>query len=347
MRCAVTLVLCAAYAHGALLGPLSSPSIRNGRPAVGSCHSQPRRADQIICMGVSDRTANNGMLYDGWGAEGMRTLNSTSRLQQNAVDQQISHYDAVLIVAARAKENAYQAAEDQPGYIGNSFDGPMGSGMRRPPPAKSQVITAIEELNAEFDEKGCFPELVTPGIPDELLEMMAAESAAEASAKLAEERAKEQEELAAAKRRERDAAAAARATAEADDDDELSPDLLDSLLAEEEESPLGVVEGASMGKLADDVDGIDDDEDELDPLATDDDDDKGAVEMLAELLGETAAAEAGVTDDAEDEDDEEDFDDDLDLEGEGGLASLFSDLSYGGDSGGGIEASGMSPGDRG
>ena len=146
-------------------------------------------------MGVSDRTATDGVLYDGWGAEGMRVLNSTSTLQQHAEDLQISHYDAVLIVAARAKENAYQAAEEQPGgYIGSSFDGPMGSGMKRPPPAKSQVISAIEELLVEVEENGRLPDLVTPGIPDELLEMMAAESAAEASEALAAERAAAKEE---------------------------------------------------------------------------------------------------------------------------------------------------------
>ena len=73
----------------------------------------------------------------GLDDEGMQVLNSTASLQQRAEDLEISRYDAVLIVAARAKDNAYQSAEEQPGYIGSSFGGPMGNGMRRPPPATS------------------------------------------------------------------------------------------------------------------------------------------------------------------------------------------------------------------
>ena len=342
-----TLLVCAAYAHASYLGTGSFSHPRQCSSSVsGRCGNQLRRRSPVVNMGVSDRTANDGLLYDGWGAEGMRMLNSTAKLQERAVDKGISHYDAVLIVAARAKENAYQTAEDQPGYIGNSFDGPMGSGLRRPPPAKSQVMTAIEELNEEYNERGGFPELVTPGIPDELLEMMAAESAAEASAKLKKEREEARETAMAAKiaKRDADELAAAEKLAAAGGAD-VSAELLDQLLAEEEAEPLGVpaaVPAAGSPRAAGGEE-EEDDEEAADPLA--DEEDKGAVELLSELLGETAVAEAGMADDVE-EVEEDDFDDDLDLAGDGGLADLFSDLSMG-DGDGSIEAGGMSPGDNG
>ena len=265
-------------------------------------------------MGVSDRTATDGVLYDGWGAEGMRVLNSTHKFQQAAESLEMSHYDAVLLVAARAKENAYQTAEEQPGYIGSSFGGDnIGSGLKRPAPAKSQVITAIEELNSEFAESGQLPELVTPGIPEELLEMMAAESAAEASEALAAERAKEAEERLQEKLAARAASGAeadpayplptARAKDEDEDDvedeDEDSEDLLEALL------------GATNA-----------DEDDVVSLP-DDDGDAGAEEQ---------------------EESSNDFEDDIDLD-DSALAELFGEIGGSGEES--IEASGMSPGDGG
>ena len=62
-------------------------------------------------MGVTDRMATNGILYDAWGAEGMRVLNKTAAFQKASGALEVSHYDAVLMVAARAKQNAYEHAE--------------------------------------------------------------------------------------------------------------------------------------------------------------------------------------------------------------------------------------------
>ena len=90
-------------------------------------------------------------------------------------------------------------------------------------------------------------------------------------------------------------------------------------------------------------------EDDVDSEEEDEDWEPSEAEEEGEEEEESEDDEDDSVQSSEDEAAEcdEDFDDDLDLEGEGGLASLFSDLSYGGDSGGGIEASGMSPGDRG
>ena len=122
----------------------------------------------VAIAGVSDRMANDGLLYDGWGAEGMEMLNSTSTLQDQAEDLGVNRYDAVLIVAARAKQNAFQSVDDQPGgYLGNSFGGNMGTGARRAKSKKSQVVSAIEDLIGEVDETGELPDIVIPNLPEE------------------------------------------------------------------------------------------------------------------------------------------------------------------------------------
>lgn len=262
-------------------------------------------------MGVSDRTASDGMLYDQWGAEGLAYLNSTASLQKMAEDLGTSRYDTVLMVAARAKENAYQNAEEQPGYIGNSFGGDMGMGMRRPPPARSQVVTAVEELLAQVGETGEMPELVTPGIPQEILDEWAEEEAAEA------------------------AAAEAAALADGVEEEEFDDDLLDELF------------GDDLGLPAEDVDasasaGAKAEEDDDDEEADEEDD------LLADLMGDLkgggeASSSAAEEDDADDDGDL--FGDDLlddEDDDEDGMADLFAAL--GEDS---VEAGGMSPGDRG
>jgi len=243
-----------------------------------------------IVMGVSDRMANDGLLYDGWGKEGMRVLNRTATLQQLAEDRGISRYDTCLIVAVRAKEKAYASAEEPGGYLGSSFGGPMGSGMRKPKPAKSQVVAAVEELLEEVDMVGEFPQLVTPGIPPELEEQWLREEEEEAAARAAEALSTE------------DAAEAAAA-----------------------------VSAMELGELfSDALDGVLDEDDDAREVAEDDEDDP-----LAALL------------DGEDDGEDDDFDDDLDalLGDDDSLADIFGALTGSGD--GGVEASGMSPGDSG
>ena len=151
-----------------------------GFSGVGLRAPAPVRVDRLAVMGVSDRMATEGLLYEGWGAPGMETLNTTASMQVAAEKRGLSRYDTVLLVSARAKENAYQSAEEEtgPGYIGSSFGGTMGAGMRKPLPAKSQVVTALEELLQEVEETGDLPQLITPGIPEGWEEAQAAQMAA-------------------------------------------------------------------------------------------------------------------------------------------------------------------------
>lgn len=128
----------------------------------------------------------------------MRVLNSTTALQSLAEGEGISRYDAVLIVAQRAKEKAYESAEEQTGYLGSSFGGSsFGTAMRKPKPAQSEVIGAIEELLTDVQDNGEFPQLITPGTPEELQELeeledlTAAASGLETTPKAVEEPVKE------------------------------------------------------------------------------------------------------------------------------------------------------------
>ena len=59
-----------------------------------------------LTMGVSDRMATDGVLYEEWGKEGMRVLNKTVALLQGGIATGMSRYDLVLTVAQRANENA-------------------------------------------------------------------------------------------------------------------------------------------------------------------------------------------------------------------------------------------------
>ena len=86
-----------------------------------SRHAPPllQRAPAISMGGVSDRMANDGLLYDGWGAEGMRILNSTASLQEVCEAKEISRYDAVLIALS-----AYHARTAWKSYVSHRRRGP-------------------------------------------------------------------------------------------------------------------------------------------------------------------------------------------------------------------------------
>ena len=158
-------------------------------------------------LGVSDRMANDGLLYDGWGKEGMANLNRTTELQRAAESVGVNRYEAVLIAARRAKDKAYQSAEDEVGYIGSSYGGPMGGISRRPPPATSQVLRAIEELCDEVEATGKLPALNREEEEEE--EAAAAAGGGEAAADAAEADA-----LAALEAADPESAAAAAAAAQ-------------------------------------------------------------------------------------------------------------------------------------
>ena len=106
-----------------VLGPSFGPRLPRGRSAHG------------VRMGVSDRMATDGQLYDGWGAEGMRVLNRTASLQERAHDT-VTRYDAVLIVAARAKQNAYENAEVRHRRVPQPFI--SGASIHRPRPLSTR-----------------------------------------------------------------------------------------------------------------------------------------------------------------------------------------------------------------
>ena len=55
----------------------------------------------------------------------------------------------------------------------------MGTGARKPKPARSEVVGAIEELLVEYEETNALPRLITPGIPQEMLDQWDAEDAEE------------------------------------------------------------------------------------------------------------------------------------------------------------------------
>ena len=332
-----------------------------GRPTA----AVPGRAGALR-MGVTDRMATNGILYDAWGAEGMRVLNKTAAFQKASGALEVSHYDAVLMVAARAKQNAYEHAEVSAapplrfaltvifvivvartrtsprletdgvclaclvqeagtGYIGSSFGGNMGQGVRKKKPAKSEVVSAIEELVDEYEASGKLPELVTPGIPQDVLDQWAEEEAAEEAALMAAAVAKKS--LAAQKKSDRAAAAASAAA-------KLKALSQQGALDDDEEEEGG--EG-------------DEDEDEDDVVVDEDDD-----YVLASLLGEddfeddvllededveaVAKADGAARGSGRPAAGDDAFDDDE-------LADLFGSVGMSRD--GAVEASGMSPGDAG
>merc|ERR1719506_598361 len=124
----------------------------------------------MIERGVSDRTATHGQLYDGWGKEGNERLAKTQALQQAAMEKGMNHYDAVLLVSQRADKleaERRDGEEQENGYIGNSFGGSMGSGMKKRESGPPVVINSIDQLIAEYDESGELPAVMTPGVPED------------------------------------------------------------------------------------------------------------------------------------------------------------------------------------
>lgn len=307
----------------ATMGLLVGPQLSGRSPPRWRAPPEVTRA--CVQMGISDRTATEGALYEGWGAEGMRVLNKTSNFQKTTDTLEISHYDAVLIVAARAKQNAYEHAEEiSTGYIGSSFGGSnIGSGMRKKKPAKSEVVSAIEELLTEYDETGELPELVTPGIPQDVLDQWAAEEAAEEAALLKAAKANATAARAAAKASLSPEAAAAAAKQAADKlglEDEVHEEEAEEEAEEEEEDEEEEDEDLLASLLGDEEDFEDD-------VALEED----SFDEEEEAAAPPAASESAAAADeslAEDE-----------------LADLFGSVQVSGD--GAIEASGMSPGDAG
>lgn len=126
------------------------PMLRGLTPAPLRLGPAPRRPAPV--MGVSDRMATDGLLYEGWGKEGMANLEKTTAVQRFAKELGISHFTAVLMVSQRAKELDDAAREEDTSYVGNSFGGSLGAGARKKKPAKSLVVLAVEQLLEEANE---------------------------------------------------------------------------------------------------------------------------------------------------------------------------------------------------
>lgn len=109
--------------------------------------------------------AQDGVLYDGWGAEGLNSLNQSMQLMDQAAEVGINRYDLTRIVAAQAKEIAYAhlPQEDTLNPLGNS-------GKRLTPQNRvPHVMRSIAELNLEIDQAYGISdeELLQMELPDE------------------------------------------------------------------------------------------------------------------------------------------------------------------------------------
>ena len=118
-----------------------------GRGAVRSTHCRSR-SSVLRMAGASDRMAQDGVLYDGWGAEGLKSLNISNSLLDHAEDVGVNRYDLTRIVAQQAKDIAYaHCTEDDmlnPMLVGNQ--------ARTPRSRVPHVMRAIKDLTLEIDE---------------------------------------------------------------------------------------------------------------------------------------------------------------------------------------------------
>ena len=102
-----------AFARDRMLGVFTLGLSPTGRGAVRATHWRSR-SSVLRMAGASDRMAQDGLLYDGWGAEGLKSLNVSNSLVDHADDAGVNRYDLTRIVAAQAKEIAYaHCTEDE------------------------------------------------------------------------------------------------------------------------------------------------------------------------------------------------------------------------------------------
>merc|ERR1740117_2476473 len=92
--------------------------------------------------------AQDGVLYDGWGAEGLKSLNASNSLLDHADDVGVNRYDLTRIVAQQAKDIAYAHCTE------DDMLNPMlaGNQARTPRSRVPHVMRAIKELKLEIDE---------------------------------------------------------------------------------------------------------------------------------------------------------------------------------------------------
>ena len=129
-----------------MLGVFTLGLSPTGRGAVRSTHCRSR-SSVLRMAGASDRMAQDGVLYDGWGAEGLKSLNISNSLLDHAEDVGVNRYDLTRIVAAQAKEIAYAHCTE------DDMLNPMLSGnvARTPRSRVPHVMRAIKDLQLEVD----------------------------------------------------------------------------------------------------------------------------------------------------------------------------------------------------
>ena len=89
-----------------MLGVFTLGLSPTGRGPVRSTHCRSR-SSVLRMAGASDRMAQDGVLYDGWGAEGLKSLNATNSLLDHSESVGVNRYDLTRIVAQQAKDIAY------------------------------------------------------------------------------------------------------------------------------------------------------------------------------------------------------------------------------------------------
>ena len=138
----------------------------------------PRRAILPPRMGAENRMASHGLLYEGWGKEGMENLNTSCSVLDKGYEHEMNRYEITLMVARRAKEAAYQQTQDEDESL-------MTNAVGRKKQRLSHVMQAIREIEVESDASGS----LSDGIDDDLafpavggVAAAAAAAAAEAAA---------------------------------------------------------------------------------------------------------------------------------------------------------------------
>jgi len=269
----------------------------------------PRRAILPPRMGAENRMASHGLLYEGWGKEGMENLNTSCSVLDKGYEHEMNRYEITLMVARRAKEAAYQQTQDEDESL-------MTNAVGRKKQRLSHVMQAIREIEVESDASGS----LSDGIADDLAFPAVGGVAAAAAAAAAE-----QASAAAAAADPAGVAAAAAAGAPAP--------------ADPPPTAAGISGAAALGGVA--PSGA--------PTSLDGDGGAAAFQRINdELLAAAEQAEQAAVGDAVGGDAAA-FSELLEVDDEFGseeLAELFGGLDLDG-SGGSIEAGGMHPGDNG
>ena len=136
----------------------------------------PRRAILPPRMGAENRMASHGLLYEGWGKEGMENLNTSCSVLDKGYEHEMNRYEITLMVARRAKEAAYQQTQDEDESL-------MTNAVGRKKQRLSHVMQAIREIEVESDASGS----LSDGIDDDLAFPAVGGVAAAAAAAAAEQ----------------------------------------------------------------------------------------------------------------------------------------------------------------